>query len=154
MNPMQRDVAAFNEAVATPRGTFPELRAAELRARLIMEEALETVIGLVGEREAFRILDDVDAKTSRKLANKERAGAPPDMVEAVDGLCDLLYVTFGAFDALGIDAEPLFAIVHEANMTKLTGPVDEHGKRLKPPGFVPPQEKLITALLAMGWSGE
>jgi predicted HAD superfamily Cof-like phosphohydrolase len=74
----------------------------------------------------------------------------PDIVESVDGLCDLLYVVFGSFDAFGIDAEPFFQLVHEANMTKLSGPKDEHGKKLKPPGFVPPQERIRALLVKMG----
>lgn len=142
---MQRDVAWFNKAISAERGETPEMRAAELRARLIIEEAFETAVGMVGHS---RALDIGDESAKKILAAEWHHG---DMVEAVDGLCDLLYVVFGTFDAFGIDATPYFQAVHEANLTKLTGPVDEHGKRGKPPGFVPPNEKIRELLIKDGW---
>lgn len=39
--------------------------------------------------------------------------------EQVDALCDLLYFTYGSFSLMGIDPDPLLAIVHQANMGKL-----------------------------------
>ncbi|MGX7162609.1 MULTISPECIES: pyrophosphohydrolase domain-containing protein [Enterococcus] len=41
------------------------------------------------------------------------------LVEQVDALTDLLYLTYGSFSLLGVDPEPIMAIVHEANMAKL-----------------------------------
>jgi len=148
---MQRDVAYFNQAIKTPRGDTPEMRAAELRARLILEEAFETVEAMVGVDRACELIDEAVVK--QDVIRIDQCDEP-DMVEAVDGLCDLLYVTFGAFDAFGIDAESFFQIVHEANMTKLGGPQDANGKQLKPTGFVPPQERIRELLVKMGWSGK
>jgi predicted HAD superfamily Cof-like phosphohydrolase len=147
MNLMQRDVAAFNKAVGAVRGDTPEMCETELRARLILEEALETAEAMLGCDTAWRVIKDEVAKHDRDAG----CCPEPDFVEAVDGLCDLLYVVFGAFDAFGIDATPYFQVVHEANMTKLTGPVDEHGKRGKPPGFVPPNEAIRAQLIKDGW---
>jgi predicted HAD superfamily Cof-like phosphohydrolase len=142
---MQLKVSWFNHSVGAVRGDTPEMRDTELRARLIMEEAFETVEAMVGSD----LADSILSQQIGKFDWSPRVEAP-DMVESVDGLCDLLYVVFGAFDAFGIDAEPFFHAVHEANMTKLSGPVDEHGKKLKPPGFVPPQEKIRELLVNMG----
>jgi predicted HAD superfamily Cof-like phosphohydrolase len=74
----------------------------------------------------------------------------PNLVEAIDGGADLLYVTFGMFDAFGVNAEPVFDIVHAANMTKVGAPRDANGKTMKPPGFVPPQERIRQYLLSKG----
>lgn len=42
-----------------------------------------------------------------------------DFVETIDALTDILYVTLGAFTAIGINANEAFAIVHDSNMSKL-----------------------------------
>lgn len=42
-----------------------------------------------------------------------------DLVETIDALTDILYVTYGAFTAIGINADEAFSIVHESNMSKL-----------------------------------
>lgn len=115
MNRMQQQVRDFmlamKQVIAEP-GATPELRAAELRALLIKEEAKETV-------------DAYEAK---------------DLVEVLDGLCDILYVTFGAFEAIGVDAQVMFDEVHRTNMAKTDGPTDPvTGKKLKPPGWEPPR---------------
>ncbi len=39
---------------------------------------------------------------------------------------------------LGLDLRPFFVLVHQANMLKISGPVREDGKRLKPEGWVAP----------------
>jgi len=65
--------------------------------------------------------------------------------ELVDGLLDMLYVIYGWSVELGIDLEPLWEAVHEANMKKGPGPMREDGKKLKPEGWTPPD---IAGLLA------
>ena len=37
----------------------------------------------------------------------------------VDALTDLLYFTYGSFALIGVDPQPIFEIVHRANMGKL-----------------------------------
>ena len=44
-----------------------------------------------------------------------------------------------AQQGLGLDLAPFFEEVHRTNMLKLTGPVREDGKRLKPEGWKPPR---------------
>ena len=65
-----------------------------------------------------------------------------DWIEVVDAICDLLYVTYGAASALGVDIEPFFAEVHRSNMAKLGDdgkPIRrEDGKVLKPLTWTPP----------------
>lgn len=41
------------------------------------------------------------------------------MVDQVDALTDLLYLTYGSFVLMGVDPKPFFDTVHEANMGKI-----------------------------------
>lgn len=80
-----------------------------LREKLIVEEASETALEL-------------------------RANVP-DIYKIAKELADLLYVTYGAADMLGIPLDDVFAEVHTSNMSKLDedgNPVyREDGKILK-----------------------
>ncbi len=42
-----------------------------------------------------------------------------DLVETIDALADILYVVYGAFTAIGVNADEAFQIVQESNMSKL-----------------------------------
>lgn len=147
MTDMQLKVSWFNANVKAVRGDTPALRDVHLRARLILEEAFETVEAMLG----FDAAEEMIIAMKERWISKSDDAPEPCLVEAVDGLADLLFVTFGAFDAFGVDAEPSFNVVHEANMTKVDAPRDIHGKVMKPPGFVPPQERIRALLIAAGW---
>lgn len=120
------------EGQAAP-GDSDAIKLARLRARLILEEAAETVHAL----------------------------GKGDMVEYADGLADLIYVTVGAGLAHGVPLEAVWNAVQAANMAKF--PVcatcngdpdygrcptcngnlrvaerDAGGKVVKPPGWTPP----------------
>jgi predicted HAD superfamily Cof-like phosphohydrolase len=91
----------------------------ELRAELIREEARETI----------------DAIHDRNLA------------KAIDGICDLLYVCYGAALEFGVDLDVYFREVHHSNMRKEGGATRSDGKLLKPEGWKAPD---IAGLLADG----
>lgn len=57
-----------------------------------------------------------------------------------DALVDKLYFIIGTAVTLGIDLEPLFDLVHTANMKKFTEPTyrESDGKLGKPEGWKPP----------------
>ena len=67
-----------------------------------------------------------------------------DLVKALDGLSDLLYVTYGTHHEIGTApiAKEAFAEVHRSNMSKLNGDgtpiIRNDGKVLKGPNFTPP----------------
>jgi hypothetical protein len=107
---VQADVEEFHRALEIPVHDTPAIRRPELRAELIREEAKETCDAI------------------------ERG----DLVEAIDGLCDVLCVVYGAALEFGIDLAPFWDEVHRTNMAKVGGPVRKDGKRLKPPGWTPP----------------
>jgi predicted HAD superfamily Cof-like phosphohydrolase len=60
----------------------------------------------------------------------------PEVAHAVQELIDLTYVIAGTFAELGIDPDPAWRAVHEANLRKVAGPAG--GKAVKPPGWTPP----------------
>lgn len=124
MNRMQVQVLEFHRELGHTIGERPAIGDPELRASLILEEARETVEALLGRKVTIMVAPD---RTSE-----------PDLVASIDGICDLLYVLFGAAVTMGFDVEPFFDEVHRSNMAKAGGPVREDGKRLKPEGWTPP----------------
>lgn len=104
------------------RPTVPGLPLLALRRRLVQEEAAE-------------VEEEWAALETRLRAGE--AVSPADLAPLAHELADLLYVTYGALAALGIDADAVFAEVHRANMRKAGGPRREDGKLLKPEGWQP-----------------
>jgi predicted HAD superfamily Cof-like phosphohydrolase len=120
MRTPQDDVREFHEALDIPVASTAKIRRAELRAGLIEEEAAETCAAI-------------------------RRG---DLIESIDGLCDLVCVVYGAALEFGIDLDPFWSEVHRTNMAKAGGPAREDGKRLKPPGWTPPDIAGVLAAVA------
>ena len=96
---------------------FPEENIVQLRYVLIKEELNEL-------------------KTAFKQKN---------LLEVADALTDILYVTYGAGLAFGIDLDKCFAEVQKSNMSKLGNdgkPIyNEHGKVMKGPNYSQPNLK-------------
>lgn len=128
----------------------------ELRCRLILEEAIEFIEACGYD---VIVIDGATVPEERSgrvgLIHEEatfefRKTGEADWVEMIDALCDLLYVTFGAFVSMGIPAVGvirLFDEVHRSNMAKLwpdgTTKKNEYGKSVKPPKWSPPDLKGI-----------
>lgn len=75
------------------------------------------------------------------------SGESNDLTNLIHELTDLLYVTYGAIWACGVDPDPVFEEVHSANMRKLDGPRRADGKVLKPEGWQPANvRKVIEAM--------
>jgi predicted HAD superfamily Cof-like phosphohydrolase len=71
-----------------------------------------------------------------------------DMVEAADGLADVVYVALGTAWMMGIPFEKIFSHVHNCNMKKQRG-VTVRGNAIdaiKPPGWVRPNEGIAKIL--------
>lgn len=144
MNRMQAQVADFHEATGSTIGEMPAIRDAELRAKLIMEEAVETVaaLGYTVVADVYRVEPDADG-TLPKMMTFEKSYDEPNLEEAIDGICDLIYVAMGTGVAMGIDVEEHYDEVHRANMAKLGGPKRADGKQLKPKDWTPPDHQKI-----------
>ena len=65
-----------------------------------------------------------------------------DLLEVADALTDILYVTYGAEHAFGINLDKCFEEVQNSNMSKLGEdgkPIyNEHGKVMKGPNYFKP----------------
>ena len=83
-----------------------------------------------------------------ELSELKEAIENKDIKEVADALTDILYVTYGAGHAFGIDLDKCFDEVQSSNMSKLDEngkPIfNEHGKVLKGPNYFKPNlEKFV-----------
>lgn len=108
--------------------TLPSLKLLELRRTLIREEWQEVQAELYALECRLSAGEDVATSELAPLAQE---------------LSDLLYVTYGALDQLGIDADAVFAEIHRANLSKASGPKRSDGKQLKPEGWQPADVKKV-----------
>tara|TARA_B100001113_G_C20817897_1_gene495381 strand:+ start:145 stop:516 length:372 start_codon:yes stop_codon:yes gene_type:complete len=79
---------------------------------------------------------------SEELEELKNAMASRDLLEVADALTDILYVTYGAGHAFGINLDKCFDEVQNSNMSKLGSdgkPIyNESGKVMKGPGYFKP----------------
>ena len=77
-----------------------------------------------------------------ELDELNKAMRENDILEVADALTDILYVTYGAGHAFGIDLDKCFDEVQKSNMSKLDNngkPIyNEHGKVMKGPDYFKP----------------
>ncbi len=139
LDTLQAKLVDFHRAIDVTVGETPAARDHELRAALIAEEALETCLAILiakyGPSEGRTKLQTLVEEVTSNLDACEYAKA---MEEAIDGMCDTLYVVLGTAVAFGVQLQQFFDEVHFTNMQKATGPIRADGKRLKPEGWQPP----------------
>lgn len=119
--------------------TEPSLKIRELRAKLILEEALETIEKGLGVSIQINMMNGnyVDLEYNNLRFEADR---PFSLVETADGACDISVVTTGTLSACGLDDYELQEAVNQNNLDKF-GPGHtwrEDGKLIKPPGHKPP----------------
>ena len=80
-----------------------------------------------------------------ELNELEQAMKTKNLKEIADALTDILYVTYGAGYAYGVDLDKCFKEVQRANMSKLGKdgkPIfNENGKVMKGPNYIKPNLK-------------
>tara|TARA_X000001036_G_C20592004_1_gene771211 strand:- start:584 stop:955 length:372 start_codon:yes stop_codon:yes gene_type:complete len=86
---------------------------------------------------------------NEELEELKEAIDKKDIKEVADALTDILYVTYGAGHAFGINLDKCFQEVQNSNMSKLGAdgkPIyNEYGKVMKGPNYFKPNlNKLIT----------
>ena len=110
---VEKFMKTFGQEVKTKSG-FPDDKIVNLRLDLIREE----------------------------LSELTEAVAKKDIKEVADALTDILYVTYGAGHAFGINLDKCFEEVQNSNMSKLGSdgkPIyNEHGKVMKGPSYFKP----------------
>lgn len=135
------DVATFMRAFGQKVRTTPTADITEheriLRVRLVMEEALEFAAAM-----GFDVFVEPGHKGEEHDLQLSDTGNGVDLVEAADAIADILVVTYGSGNTLGIPTADVFHEVHRSNMDKL-GPdgqpiVREDGKVIKPEGWQKP----------------
>jgi len=100
----------FGQETHNNNPTIPSLEVRKLRAKLILEEALETVKGLGFDIDEGNLVHDLlHVATIVK----------PNLIEIADGIADSLVVQLGTAVACGIDIEPVFEEVMRSNDSKL-----------------------------------
>ncbi len=137
--PHYQRVKEFMQKVGqtTPdRLTTPVEKVRILRAKLILEEALETVHAMGIEVRAGGEAGTVIEEKSLHYA----ASGDVDVVEVVDGCADISVVTIGTLIAFGVDDEPVLEEVDSSNLRKFEPGSyrREDGKWIKPPNWTPP----------------
>jgi predicted HAD superfamily Cof-like phosphohydrolase len=119
--------------------TPPSAAIRVLRAKLILEEALETVEALGvdvrvsgGGASHISLVDDPEM-----IFEVVRE---PDLEGVVDGCADISVVTIGTLVAFGVDDEPILEEVDSANLRKFAAGsyVRDDGKWMKPPDWRKP----------------
>ncbi len=84
-----------------------------------------------------------------ELAELKEAIDKKDIKEIADALTDILYVTYGAGHAFGIDLDKCFVEVQDSNMSKLGKdgkPIfNDKGKVMKGPNYFKPDLKKFVA---------
>ena len=110
---VKKFMQTFGQEVRT-KASFPNDKITNLRVNLIREE----------------------------LSELEEAIEKKDLKEVADALTDILYVTYGAGHAFGINLDKCFEEVQNSNMSKL-GPdgkpiYNEQGKVMKGPDYFKP----------------
>ena len=112
-NSVKKFMEVFGQEVKT-KAEFPSDKIVKLRYDLIKEE-----------------LDEFDQALKDK-----------DLKEVADSLTDILYVTYGAGHAFGIDLDKCFDEVQRSNMSKLgedAKPIyNDQGKVMKGPNYFQP----------------
>lgn len=120
------------QAIGQPY-TVPNEAVRLLRAKLILEETLETIHAL-----GFSLFHNDEVTKETVMLRPTRQ---PNLEQIVDGCADLNYVLTGCLVSCGVPDSPHYAEVHRANQDKFPEgkPIlNEHGKYLKPTGWKPP----------------
>lgn len=113
MNEMQRKVLEFYERA--------DLNPAKRPLTMPSEKLRELAVNLISE----------------ELHELNEAFGKRNIIDVADAIADVLYTAFGAAVVCGLDMEPIFDLVHQANMKKIGGPKNFTGKQLKPDGWKP-----------------
>lgn len=149
---MFSDVYKFNSKARLLDHGYSDIR----ESAYGIEEMLEGFnLGVVADsmrRNAEFLADNSPREVSLEIVNQAASGFDPNSltdVDRVDKHVDSIIYSLGSLYKLGLNEEEAIEaiqIVAKANLQKLTAGKDEHGKQMKPEGFIPPEEALAELL--------
>jgi predicted HAD superfamily Cof-like phosphohydrolase len=132
-----------------------DLEEVQKRVNYIAEELVEALAAVSTSNGQFfsAVTDLIQAVTNAESKSIENGdiNAENKLVALADAFTDINYFTQGTFSIMGVQPQPLFDIVQEANMSKL-GPDGKpirregDGKVMKPEGWEPPEPKLAAEI--------
>ena len=117
----------------------PDSKTRHLRAKLILEECLETIEAL-GFRVTVRAEREIRVTLRMDQVTLHETEEGPNLTEIADGCADVSVVVTGTLIACGLPDKQLLSLVDQNNLAKF-GPghsFNEDGKLIKPPGHKPP----------------
>lgn len=125
--------------------SIPPIGVRMLRARLILEESLETInaLGFKIKLNHVSSSNEIRDMSDCKLVSH---GDPPDLEGIIDGCCDVIYVATGTLLACGVPDVPHLELVSHKNNAKFPGGVatlNEYGKFQKPSGWEAPDHMAL-----------
>jgi predicted HAD superfamily Cof-like phosphohydrolase len=157
-NKFHQGVQEFHKAFGHPVGEKPTpipkdvaIKRAIWSAEELVEFLHATVAGV--ESEFLLAIEQFQSGIAAAVAKSQLEGEYTNksdeeiVTRQSDALTDELYFNQGSFVVAGVDPQPLFDIVQDANMSKL-GPDgkpiirESDGKIMKPEGWVAPEPKL------------
>ena len=162
-------VQKLQRAFGHPAPTKPvalELERVIKRSSWTLEEIVELLQQTSKDEAEFdeaivALKASLEASIVKSKGDSYNATERDTMIGQVDALVDQLVFVFGSLVEMGVDPEPFFKIVMDANMAKL-GPDGKpilrpsDNKIMKPEGWEPPEpkmEKYLDKLLAESKAG-
>ncbi len=120
--------------------TVPNMKTRMLRAKLLLEECLETIDAMGIELEVGHCA----IKKGTVTFLEKQATYTVDIVNVIDGCADLQYVACGTLLSFGVPDVGHQEVVNVANMEKFPNGIaimDSNGKYQKPEGWQDPYRK-------------
>lgn len=145
----------FNHPISDKPTAIP-VDVAIKRAVWTVEELVEFIhASVAGDPVEFgKALDEFNTGIHKAIEKQLAVGPIKDkevLIAQADALTDISYFNYGSFVVAGVDPQPLFDIVQEANMAKLGEdgkPIirESDGKTLKPKGWEAPEPKIASEI--------
>lgn len=150
-------VENFHRLAGQPRPVhiiIPEEERRILRAKLILEEAIETIEALGIDIWIEPYYDEPMDVEMKNIVFEPSTTRKPDIEEIIDGCCDIIYVTTGTLIEMGVPDKPFQEEIDENNLSKFDDGwyKREDGKIMKSPNWKPPKIKEL--LEEYGWNDE
>ncbi|MFD0587625.1 HAD family hydrolase [Paenibacillus sp. GCM10027627] len=147
-------VQEFHHAFSYSMPTEPTAMSKEMilnRMSFDAEETIEILHATCSSKKELKklykkLMIRMESSLKKQLKKEFPQSIREKLVAQTDGLLDKKYFNNGDFTLVSLNPDPLFEIVHNANMNKLHSDgkprYDEYGKIIKPEGWVAPEPLL------------